>query len=568
MRSDQDKFGVLEELRSRKKLPAYAFQFAFKNLGTFRTEFLLLTLCSVVGRLCTFLTIYLLGEVISNIQSISIKQIYSFYLPAFLGSMILGETLDFFLRRYGEAFPTIYADHLNLRFYRTLSQFGSHRLTNFSKERLASLVGRYVAAVEGFLSQWFWGISRRIVEIIFVCLVLYTQDPRILLAALVYMAIFLGLALQISARFSPVAANLSRESLDSATVMGSFVQNLNVVQKLGIERFFLDTSLRAFGFKWQALRDVRLFHAKRWLAQLILFNLLYVSTLFFGIYQVKLGTLELGFLILIRYAFDRLWDIMVFILEYYVQLVQQRTDAELTNAALSELILREDTRKRFDSEHWSKIELRDVVATFPSKLPEGTVTVRVPRLDISRGEKIGIVGPSGEGKTTVLHILLNLVPFSGSYLVDGHSRSALRADPSTVSIITSNDPLFKLTVRENILLGRVVDSGKLEEVLKGCAIAQFLGDLDRVVGSADFNLSAGQEQRIRLARGLLQQSGIYLLDEALNSIDRETKFGIIEYLRTALKESTAVLVTHNEEELALVDKVYEFRSGTLLERGN
>lgn len=189
--------------------------------------------------------------------------------------------------------------------------------------------------------------------------------------------------------------------------------------------------------------------------------------------------------------------------------------------------------------------------------------LRVPELVIRRGEKIGIIGESGAGKSTLLNMLLGLVPFSGEFTVDGRSIKGKEPVPEDVALIASSDPFFNISLEDNLFLGSQPAPGLVSDVLGGLTIDRFAGDLSAKIGDPNVNFSAGQEQRLRIARGLFQGASLYLLDEPFNGIDNETKGDIFRFLSKFLAGKTVVLVTHNADELAVVDKVYGFSGGVL-----
>lgn len=546
-------------------LPDYGFVFFFRNMGPFRASFILLTVCKALSSVLRFVTVYLLGDILSSLTTLSTDQIFYYYLPVWLGSNFLAELLEYFIRRYAEAFPAMYGDYLSLRFYRSFFDLDFQRLYNFSKERLLTLVGKYTGHVQGFLADWFWGTTSRAVRLVLVLAILYAQNPWILAINACYVALFLVLSLRVSRAFSPIAERYAKVTLRSSEVTGSFTMSFNAVKRLGIRDFFLNVVGVRMAENWKSLAEVREFHARRWLLQLNLFNFLYIATLVYGVYQVKQGSLALGFLVLIKWAFDELWGILVYVIEYYVSLVQQREDAKVVREEFAKLAGKKAAPGQADQVAvWREMELSDVRVHFPSETAgKGDVSVVIPQLRIARGDKLGVIGESGAGKTTLLNVLLRLVPIDGKYVIDGREVSTDMLHPRFVTVISNHDPLFKISLEDNILLGRKLDSALVQRVLEGVKVRQFISDLSAQVGAAGFNLSAGQEQRIRLARGLLQQSDIYLLDEPFNGIDEGNKQEIIEFLKEHLREKTVVLVTHNSNELKLVEEIYSFRDGVL-----
>jgi ABC-type multidrug transport system fused ATPase/permease subunit len=558
--------GVNAPALNLKALPRYAWVYVLNDLGPFRRVFLLLTASSVLVTVLNFAAVYLVGDIVSKIETLSLERILGIYLPLYLGVLLLVEGLDYFLRRYGEAIPAFYADFQRNRFLTALLALDFARSGNVAKERLAALIERYTKNLEGFLDQWFWGISRKLAEAVIVMGILFYQNLVVGGLALVYLAGFLTLAFAISARFAPYAQDYAEESVRESTVRQNFILNLGVVRRFRAGRFLATTVDRFVERKWGSFDRLRGFHARRWFLQLNLFNALFVGTFFYGVFQVKSGALPLGYLVLIRWAFERLWWIVVLFIEYFVALVQQREDARLVMAEFGGLLsAREEAAPLIEvAPDWRELSLVDVTTMFPATVDRAAVRIRVPRFVLRRGAKVGIIGPSGVGKSTVLTMLTNQLPTAGGLRLDGAPLPAGELGAGFITVISNSDPLFKLPLRENVLLGRDVSPTELSRILTGVRANEFYGDGAAVVGSPEFNLSAGQEQRIRLARGLLQASEVYLLDEPFNSVDQATKGEILRFLGDFLRERTVVLVTHNPDDLGWIEELYRF-NGEVLE---
>lgn len=534
-------------------------------MGGFKALFALLTLASCSAALLGFGTVYLVSDLIDHAASLAPEMLVHFYIPAFVSCILGKELLDYFIRKYGEAFSTIYSDHLLLRFQKTLLQLPFAALSNLAPQKIQSLTSRYITNVRAFIEDWFWGSSRQMIQLLVTVAILYHQSPLILAGNLVYFAVFLAVALSISAKLSPLAREYATEDTRAATTIGGFSLQLSTVRRLGVEEFFSTTFRTAIHRKWGRFAAVRQFHARRWLLQLLLYDLGYISTLVIGVYQVTRGSLPLGYLVLIKYAFDTLSSILIHVIEYYVSLVQQRQDSSLVRAEFGSLEADTPLKPVKDLGDWHTLELRQARSVFrPDSLQPGSeVLIEIPSLVIRRGAKIGIVGPSGAGKTTLLQMLLNLVEFQGDYFCDGHSIKGQQLAPANVALINNSDPLFALTLRDNLVLGQPISTEQLRTVLAQVRAEDFTNNLEAQVGDPKFNLSSGQQQRIRLARGLLRNAHLLLLDEPFNGIDEATKLKIMASLRTTLAPSTVVLVTHNEQELALVDTVYRLERGRL-----
>lgn len=184
-------------------------------------------------------------------------------------------------------------------------------------------------------------------------------------------------------------------------------------------------------------------------------------------------------------------------------------------------------------------------------------------LHISSGEKVALLGSSGSGKSTVANLLAGLyAPQAGRVTVGGVDvdeveRGHLRT--RVLSIVPQEPTLFAGSLRDNLLVGRPSAS---EAELRAAAEAAGCGDFadahwERDVGERGVQLSGGQKQRVALARVLLRDTPIVVLDEFSSALDSKTEEEVFENVRTALAGRTLLLITHRPSALSLVDRVVE-----------
>lgn len=187
------------------------------------------------------------------------------------------------------------------------------------------------------------------------------------------------------------------------------------------------------------------------------------------------------------------------------------------------------------------------------------------------GETIGFVGSSGEGKTTCLKLLLGLVGCTSGKLCLEYEGEELAISDSTrrfFSYIPQETGLFSGTVAENLRLVKTdATDGELIAVLKAAEIWEFVsasGGLDTVIGEQGENLSAGQVQRIAIARSLLKKAPVLLMDEATSALDEKTEGKVLENIMRTDPTQVCILTTHRKSMLKYCDRVYRINSdGTM-----
>lgn len=192
-------------------------------------------------------------------------------------------------------------------------------------------------------------------------------------------------------------------------------------------------------------------------------------------------------------------------------------------------------------------------------------------LDLYPGEVTALVGPSGAGKSTLARLLMRFYdPSSGAVRIDGQDIRNVTLDSlrSNISVVLQDSVLFGTSVRDNIAYGRLDATD--EEIVAAAKAAEadtFIRNLpegyDTVLGERGETLSGGQRQRIAIARAILRDAPILILDEPLTGLDPATAKGLLASLRRAAAGRTTLLIAHDDLTLSLADHVYRVEQGTL-----
>jgi ATP-binding cassette, subfamily B, bacterial len=194
---------------------------------------------------------------------------------------------------------------------------------------------------------------------------------------------------------------------------------------------------------------------------------------------------------------------------------------------------------------------------------------------IPRGAHVAIVGPSGAGKSTTVALLLRLHdPTAGTVKIDGHdvrayTRDSLRAQ---MAVVFQDNFLFDLSIRDNIRLGNLTATdADVEAAAKAAEIHRFIQALpdgyDTMVGERGVRLSGGQRQRIAMARALVRNPAILILDEAASALDQATEAAINKTLKKVSQGRTVISVTHRLTSVVDSDIIYVLNHGRLVEQG-
>ena len=227
-----------------------------------------------------------------------------------------------------------------------------------------------------------------------------------------------------------------------------------------------------------------------------------------------------------------------------------------------------------------KIEFETLHFNYGKPVVEGREIISGMNLTIKPGEKVGLVGRSGAGKSTIANLLLRFYDVgSGHILIDGQniasvSQESLRA---AIGVVTQDTSLLHRSVRDNIRYGRPdsTDTEIVEAAQKAHA-EEFIGHLvdlngrrglEAHVGERGVKLSGGQRQRVAIARVLLKNAPILILDEATSALDSEVEAAIQENLNILMEGKTVIAVAHRLSTIAAMDRLVVMDKGKIIEEG-
>jgi len=295
-----------------------------------------------------------------------------------------------------------------------------------------------------------------------------------------------------------------------------------------------------------------------------------VLVLILGVYMIQEGNLTMGGLIatviLSSRAIAPMGQFAALLSNY-----EQTKTALLNLNEIMKLPVERPHGKQFISRPAidGKIVLKDVSFTYPD---ENVHSLKNISLTINPGEKVGIIGRIGSGKSTLGKLLVNLYqPSSGSILIDDIDINQL--DPADlrkhISYVQQETTLFNGTLRENIVYKapHVEDDAILKASHIGL-VDQFVNehplDYDMHIGEQGHGLSGGQRQSVSIARAFIEPSSIAILDEPTNSMDSTSENLLIKRLKEATKDKTTIVITHKASILTLVDRLIVMDHGKIV----
>jgi ATP-binding cassette subfamily B protein len=367
---------------------------------------------------------------------------------------------------------------------------------------------------------------------------------------------------RIQAMFSDISAR-AQENFSGVRVLRAFAQ-----EQAEITSF--ETANREYIAR--SLRLVRLM-GMLWPTLEVMLGLAVVLILWLGGREVVLGHIKVGdFVAFNTYMVQLTWPIIA--LGWVINITQRGTaSVARLNQIFAEKPEITDANARPATELGpirGEIEFRDLNFSY-----NGTEVLKNVNLRIPAGTSLAVVGPTGSGKSTLVNLIPRIYDAApGTVLVDGHpiQQYPLAELRRSIGFVPQETFLFSDSIRDNIAFG--AEGASLEDVRTAAEAASIAGDIEEfpeqfetTVGERGITLSGGQKQRTAIARALLRDPRILVLDDALSSVDTHTEEKILSQLREIMQGRTTIFISHRVSTVRNADRIAVLHSGSIVELG-
>lgn len=356
------------------------------------------------------------------------------------------------------------------------------------------------------------------------------------------------------------------------TVIKEYITGMRVVKALGLEPVFrenyMDKADRVYDLRVSFAR----FASLMWPSIGLLSGIASVLVYVYGGFKVISRMLSLGDLVAFITYLSMLNRPIIafgfFIINYKRAMVSANKIFEVLD---TEPEVREEPEAVEIKEVKGAIEFRNVTFGYV----EGKPVLKGISFKIRPGEKVAIVGGTGSGKSTILKLIPRFYdPWSGQVLIDGIDvrKVKLSSLRRHIGIVHQDVFIFSGTIKDNIAYGK--PNAKMDEIIEAARIAgihDFISQLPKgyetPVAERGITLSGGQRQRIAIARAILMNPEILLLDDPTSNLDAETEVRVVEALKKLIEDRTAIIVTQRLSTLKLADRILVLDKGEIVEDG-
>lgn len=574
----------------------------------------------LIGAGLTLLTPLILRELIDKIlPGGQLDRLVLFSLGLLL-IPALGGAINVWQRRLNAAVGEGVIYDLRLALYARLQRMSLRFFTNTKVGELMSRLNNDVVGAQNAISNTIVGIITNLIQVAAVMVVMLTLEWRLTLVSVIILPLFIFVARRLGARLRDIA----RQAMDANAQMNAMMnETLNIGGALLVKLFGrAAVEVERFDQRARSVRDIGIRRAVLGTSFFVIIGLLSAigTALVYGLggYLVIQKAFTIGTIVAFGSYLTSLYSALQGLanapVEFATSIVSfervfevidlpedipQKVGARVLQNSRGELEFRNVTFKYGVHEETMLSQVRrfgrmeDVTAVLSGGKPGQTARngepdevaarsqAREHALDevsfhVQPGQLVALVGPSGAGKTTLTYLIPRLYdPSEGSILLDGVNLREVTLDSLTAQIgmVTQETHLFHDTIRTNLLYAHLdASQAELEAAARAANIHDFITELpegyDTVVGERGYRLSGGEKQRIALARVILKDPRILVLDEATSHLDSESEALIQEALKRVMAGRTSIVIAHRLSTILAADQILVMDRGRIVERGD
>lgn len=444
----------------------------------------------------------------------------------------------------------------------------------FDNRRVGELISRITSDV-GTLQDTFTvtlaELLRQILVLIIGTTVIFVLTPKLTVFMLLTFPVLVLAALF----FGKFIRKLSKRTQDQLASTNVIVEE--TLQSVSVVKAFTNELFEVLRYKKSLKEVVRIaLHASKYRGIFISFTILtlfggIVGVSWYGAYLVQANEVSVGELFSFVLYTTFIGGSIAGLGDIYSQLQKSIGASERILEILDE---KDERGTGAEANQVSgKIEFENIEFAYPTR-PDLTVLKQI-NFAIQPGEKIALVGPSGSGKSTIIGLLMRMYPVSsGTIKVDGTPINSydLTSYRGTIGIVPQEVILFGGTIRENIEYGKPGASAQeIEQAAQKANALEFINSfpekMETLVGDRGVKLSGGQRQRIAIARAILKDPAILILDEATSSLDAKSERLVQDALENLMEGRTTIIIAHRLSTIRKVNRILVIKDGEIAESG-
>ena len=491
----------------------------------------------------------------------------------FIIIMAIKGITNFFQQYLGDLFGIKSVYLLRDSLYKKLQRLS---FTYYDNARTGDTMSRLTMDVEGFKFFLAAGL-KELVRVFFLIgtslIVMFYYSIPLALLTMAVMPFLIVVVRKFDQKVHPAFRSIRRSLGNLNTRIQENVSGMNTVKSLSKEDF----EIGRFTVDNKEYQEVNIKTSHIWAKYFPLMeligNIAMVSLLIFGGYLVIEGDLQLGELV----AFFSLVSYIIGPLMHLGFIVNQFSQAKAAGERLLEILEVEETVTDIENtvdvdKLEGRVEFKDVTLRY---YEDDDAALKNINFEVPAGKIVGLIGATGSGKTSITQLMARFYqPSEGKVYLDGRPTTdyPLSFIRQQIGFVFQEAFLFSTTIKDNIAFGN--PQASLDDVIEAAKRAQahdFIMEMpkgyDTMLGERGMGLSGGQRQRISIARALLIDPSILVLDDATSAVDMETEHRIQRALKEVMKDRTTFIIAHRISSLKHADEILVLDEGKIVERG-
>lgn len=470
----------------------------------------------------------------------------------FIGSKTLRTFLLYLERKIMDNYLYQYSNTQRLEYYKKLTKIPVETLSKYQTGYLENIIEKISNLVNKILSAEYVGI---ILSFTFFLYTVFNQSILLFVISLILSASCVLISIHILKKSNKYVEELYDKEYEYSSVYQDFISNIRTVKALNNNKYF-ENLVQKEGIECNKKQKK---YVKSYSLEEIIRNILIVIpfalAIIKSVYDLSNGIDTLGIIAF----YISLYLEMEFIFDELSGTIVSCFELKALRKKVVQLFTKVDDRKILNN--FNKIELKNI----DLKYKESKFHIIVDDLKINKHDKISITGKSGQGKTSILNLILgNTNTYKGEIKIDNYDIKTARLD---IGVVSQEIELFNTSIKNNLCLDKKISDNEIVNYLKELElyeILKFQDGINTIIGEKGLKLSTGQKRRINILRSYLMNKDIYILDEPTSNLDKQTEEVVVNFILKYFKDKTLIITTHNEKINEICNKFYYFDNHKLL----
>ncbi len=459
---------------------------------------------------------------------------------------------NYLLRKYSDNYLYEYSNVQYQEYYKKLNKLPVETISKYQTGYFESIIEKISKLVKKILQAEYVSI---VITFIFLFYTLYNQSIVLFISSFITSVACIFLSIRILKKANTQVEKLYDQEYEYSSVYNDFISNIRTVKLLNNDNYFVNKISKEGKKRYNENKK----YVRYYSFEEAIRNILIVVPFFLGLIKAAIdlsnGIDTLGIITF----YISLHVEMGFVFEELSGTIISWYELKAIKNKLTSIFKNLDNRT--ECKTFKEIKLSDIVIQYP----KSNLEIKVDNFVINANDKISITGQSGQGKTSLINLILgNIDSYKGQVVIDDKNLKAAKLDIGTVS---QEIELFNMSIKDNLCLDKKISDEEIINYLEELELNEILlfeDNIYTIVGEKGLKLSTGQKRRINILRSYLMNKDIYILDEPTSNLDKHTEEIVVNFILKYFKDKTLIIATHNEKINEICNKFYRFENHNLI----